>query len=75
MLSVSLPMSPLFQPVIRKCTSFEEMRNLAVGDWQKLPAELRAAAAWDMVREAWLLQNRNPDELRLQRIITVVRKA
>jgi hypothetical protein len=51
------------------------MRNLAVGDWQKLSAEDRQSAAWDMVREAWLLQNRNQDELRLQRTITVVRKA
>lgn len=68
-------MSPLFQPCIRKCNSFGEMRNLAVRDWQKLSAEDRQAAAWGMVREAWLLQNRNPDELRLQRTITVVRKA
>ncbi len=68
-------MSPLFQPRIRKCNTFGEMRNLAVGDWQKLSAEDRQSAAWDMVREAWLLQNRNQDELRLQRTITVVRKA
>lgn len=68
-------MSPSFKPVIRKCASFEEMRGMAVHDWQKLPAWQRAAAAWDLVIEAWLLQNRNPDELRLRRSITVIRRA
>jgi|LakMenE18May11ns_1017448.scaffolds.fasta_scaffold8121519_1 hypothetical protein len=68
-------MSPNFKPVIRKCGSFEEMRDIAVRDWQKVSAEQREAAAWDMVKEAWALQNRNPDELRLQRTVTVIRKA
>jgi hypothetical protein len=68
-------MSPNFQPIVRKCASYEEMRDIAVHDWQKRSAEERADAAWEMVKEAWVLKNRNPDELRLQRTLTVISKA
>jgi hypothetical protein len=70
-----LDMSPSFKPIIRKCASYDQMRDIAVHDWQKRSAKERSDAAWDMVKEAWALKNRNPDELRLQRTITVIHKA
>ena len=51
------------------------MRVQAIRRWQRVSATTRADAAWEMVVEAWKLKRRNPDELRLQRIITVLRKA
>lgn len=60
---------------LRRCDSFEDMRVEAIRQWQRAGATDRAAAAWDMVVEAWHLQNRDPDELRLQRTVTVLHKA
>ena len=60
---------------LRRYDSFEDMRVEAIRQWQRAGASARAAAAWDMVVEAWHLQNRDPNELRLQRTVTVLRKA
>lgn len=60
---------------LRRCNSFEDMRVEAIRSWQRAGANARANAAWDMVVEAWHLQNRDPDELRLQRTVTVLHKA
>jgi hypothetical protein len=51
------------------------MRQQAIRRWQRVSASRRAQAAWEMVEEAWSLKKRPADELRLQRIITVLRKA
>ena len=59
---------------LRRCDSFEDMRVEAIRQRQRAGATARAAA-WDMVVEAWHLQNRDPNELRLQRIVTVLSKA
>ena len=60
---------------LRRCDSFEEMRVQAIRNWQRVSANARAAAAWELVVDAWKIKHRNPDELRLQRVITVLRKA
>lgn len=60
---------------IRRCTSFEDMRVQAIRDWQRASATARADAAWELVVDAWKMKRWNPDELRLQRVITVLRKA
>lgn len=58
-----------------RCSSFEDMRRQAVLHWQRVSATARSDAAWEMVQEAWTLKNRPAHELRLQRIVTVLRKA
>ncbi len=60
---------------VTRCESLEDMRLQHVRTWQALSSAERMDAAWDLVKEAWALQKRNLDELRLQRSITVVRKA
>lgn len=72
------PMSkPARRPVwtLVRCTSHEDMRSHAIRRWQQVSATARAEAAWEMVEEAWSLKKRPADELRLQRTITVLRKA
>jgi hypothetical protein len=51
------------------------MRRQAILRWQRVSATARSDAAWDMVREAWALKKRPAHELRLQRTVTVLRKA
>ena len=58
--------------VIRKCDSFEEMERFHMRDWQSVSGSERAQAAWEMVLDAWKIKKRDPDELRFQRIVTVV---
>lgn|GEM_PF-1732243 len=58
-----------------RCSSFEDMRRQAVLRWQRVSATARSDAAWEMVREAWALKKRPAHELRLQRTVTVLRKA
>jgi hypothetical protein len=60
---------------LRRCASFEDMRVQAIRDWQRVSATARTDAAWELVVDAWKLKRRNPDELRLQRTFTVLRKA
>lgn len=59
---------------VRKVASFDLMARQHVRDWQAAGSSARLQAAWDMVVEAWAMKNRNPDELRLQRFITAVRR-
>lgn len=61
--------------ILVRCSSHEDMRQQAIRRWQRVSASRRAQAAWEMVEEAWTLKKRPADELRLQRIITVLRKA
>ena len=58
--------------VVKKCDSFEDMEALHLAQWQAVSASERMAAAWEMVVDAWKLKNRNPDELRFQRVVTSI---
>lgn len=60
---------------IRKFSSFEEQRDQQVRDWQKLPASERAEAVWQMVVDYSRQQGIPEDELRLQRLVTAVRRS
>jgi hypothetical protein len=60
---------------VQKFSSFEDMRRAHVREWQKQSGAVRRAAAWELVVEAWEHKKRDPNELRLQRSITSVRKA
>lgn len=58
-----------------RCESHADMRVQAIRHWQRVSATVRADAAWEMVKEAWALKKRPLHELRLQRTLTVLRKA
>ena len=60
-------------PVV-KCSTLDEMRNHHLRAWQSVSSAERMKTAWDMVVEAWEIKKRNPDELRFQRSVTVIRK-
>jgi hypothetical protein len=61
---------------IRKFTSHEEMRCYQVREWQKLSGAARRKAAWELVTDYWCaMKGMHPDELRLQRSVTSVRRA
>jgi hypothetical protein len=60
---------------IRKFSSFEEQRCQQVRDWQAVPGAERRKAAWELVIDYWVgMKGRNPDELRLQRSVTRLRR-
>lgn len=60
---------------VTRCDSFEDMRRVGIRNWQCRSAAERRQAAWELVVEAWQMQKRNPNELRLQRSAQVLRKA
>lgn len=61
---------------IRKFSSFEEQRDQQVRDWQALSGSERRKAAWELVVDYWVgKKGMNPDELRLQRSVTNLRRA
>jgi hypothetical protein len=61
--------------VIRKFPSFEEQRSQQVRDWQAVSGAERRKAAWDLVVDYWVgVKGGNPDELRLQRSVTHLRR-
>lgn len=60
---------------VTRCDSFEDMRRVGIRNWQRRSAAERRQAAWELVVEAWQMQKRNPNELRLQRSAQVLRKA
>lgn len=62
------------QWVAKKCSSFEEMREFSIEQWQKCTFVERMDAAWDMVLEAWEMKGYDPDELRFQRNVTTVKR-
>ena len=60
---------------IRKFSSFEEQRSQQVRDWQKVSGSERRKAAWELVVDYWVgNKGVNPDELRLQRSVTHLRR-
>lgn len=58
--------------VIKKCSSFEEMRTHRIQQWQERPFIERLDAAWEIIEDAWKIKQKDPNELRLQRSITTV---
>jgi hypothetical protein len=40
----------------------------------KLTAEERLKAGWQMVKDVWKLKNRNPDELRFNRTVVLIKR-
>lgn len=60
---------------VTRCESFEDMRRVGILNWQRRSAAERRQAAWEIVVEAWQMQKRDPNELRLQRSAQVLRKA
>lgn len=68
---------PLPRPgwTVRKFDSFDAMRAAQIRDWQAVSSAERRKAAWELVVDAWEMKKRDPDELRLLRLVTVVRKA
>lgn len=62
--------------VVKRCSSFEEMRVHRVKQWQDLPFMRRMDAAWEIMEESWKIKKMDLNELRLQRsVATVVRRA
>lgn len=60
---------------IRKFSSFEEQRRQQVRDWQAVSGAERRQAAWELVVDYWVgKKGANPDELRLQRSVTQLRR-
>lgn len=74
-MSIPNPPSPRADWSVKKFASFEEQRRWQVREWQARGEAARLQAAWELVQEAWKLQNRPTDELRLLRTAArVVRK-
>jgi hypothetical protein len=46
--------------VVKKCESFDEMRNYRIQQWQDLPFTDRLNAAWELVQEYWEIKQKNP---------------
>jgi hypothetical protein len=61
---------------IRKFSSFEDQRRQQVRDWQAVSGSERRKAAWELAVEYWVNKRGvKPDELRLQRSVTHLRRA
>lgn len=62
--------------VVKKFTSHEELRAFGIKEWQKLSGAARRKAAWELVEDYWVKKKgKHPDELRLQKVITGIRRA
>lgn len=60
---------------IRKFSSFEEQRCEQIRQWQAVSGAERRKAAWELVTDYWIdKKGAHPDELRLQRSTTHLRR-
>ena len=60
---------------VRHCDSADEMRALAIADWQKLGSAARNQAAWELVKEWWVANKGDPSALSLQKtMVTMIRR-
>jgi hypothetical protein len=58
-----------------KLASFDEVRAYRINQWQEAGCSARLAAAWELVYDYWVgMKGMHPDELRLQRSITNLRR-
>lgn len=61
---------------IRKFESFDDMRRQQIADWQALSGAERRKAAWELVTDYWVgMKGKHPDELRLQRSVTTLKRS
>ncbi|MCP5538201.1 MAG: hypothetical protein H7A51_18460 [Akkermansiaceae bacterium] len=61
--------------VVKKCSSFDEMRAFRIQQWQNVTGAERRQAAWELVYDYWVgMKKMHPDELRLQRTVTKLAK-
>jgi hypothetical protein len=51
-----------------RCSSLDEMRTQNIRFWQRQGGAAIRQAAWELVVEAWLAENKDPNELRFQRV-------
>ncbi len=51
-----------------KCASLDEMRTQNIRFWQRAGGAMIRQAAWELVVDSWIAQNRDPNELRFQRL-------
>ena len=74
--------SPVDQPTkdrspwtIRKFTSHEKARCDQVQEWQKVSGADHRKAAWELVTDYWCgMKAKHPDEVRLQRSVTNIKR-
>lgn len=60
---------------VAKLNSFDEVRSYRIAQWQDLGCEARLQAAWELVHDYWVgMKGMKPDELRLQRSVTHIRR-
>lgn len=57
-----------------KCRDLDDMRKQNILHWQRAGGAAIRQAAWELVQEWWLAQNKDPDELRFQRLAPRVRQ-
>ncbi len=58
-----------------KLSSFDEARAYRIRQWQDAGCAARLTAAWELVYDYWVgMKKMNPDELRLQRSVTHLRR-
>ena len=58
-----------------KLGSFDEVRAYRIRQWQDAGCAERMKAAWELVTDYWVeMKGMKPDELRLQRSVTHVRR-
>lgn len=48
----------------------EDDRSFDIEFWQRLGPEARFEAAWEMVREYWRMQGKDPADLKMKRNVT-----
>ncbi len=49
-------------------------RSFDIEFWQSLTHEQRMNAAWELVTDYWSMKGKTPDELRLQRSVTSLKR-
>ena len=60
---------------VKKFTSHEDLRAYGIKEWQKQSGAARRQAAWELVYDYWVgLKKMDPNELRLQRVVTGIQR-
>lgn len=58
-----------------KLESFDEVRAYRIRQWQEAGCAARLQATWELVTDYWVgMKGKHPDELRLQRTVTDIRR-
>jgi len=58
-----------------KLKSLDEVRSYRIKQWQDAGCAARLQAAWELVEDYWVgMKGMKPDELRLQRSVTNLRR-